>query len=281
MIAVDGVQKSSIRSHYQLGTLFYRVLWGPHIHHGLWNGDESASVAQCQLTDTLADLAQISTGDKMVDIGCGMGGSSIRLAKLRGVNATGVTLSPVQARWASMSSRLNRVGSQTRFIAHDAETVEFDAASFDIVWSVECTEHLFDKPEFFRRAAQWLRPGGRMAICVWFEGEDISRSDHRQQCEEVCERFVCPSLATRDDYAGWMTDQGLQIRHNVDWTDRVTKTWEICKQRVQRTGVRHLAKILDREQVDFIDGFDALLNAYRSGAMQYGAIVAEKPLATT
>jgi tocopherol O-methyltransferase len=281
MITVDGVQKSSIRSHYQLGTLFYRVLWGPHIHHGLWNGDESASVAQCQLTDTLADLAQIAAGDKMVDIGCGMGGSSIRLAKLRGVAATGVTLSPVQARWASMSSRLNGVGSQARFIAHDAETVEFDSDSFDIVWSVECTEHLFDKPEFFRRAAQWLRPGGRMAICVWFEGEDISRLDHRRQCEEVCQRFVCPSLATRTDYAGWMTDQGLQIQHDVDWTDRVTKTWEICKQRVQRTGVRHLAKLLDREQVDFIDGFDALLNAYRSGAMQYGAIVAEKPNTTT
>jgi tocopherol O-methyltransferase len=281
MIAVDGVQKSSIRSHYQLGTLFYRLLWGPHIHHGLWNGDESAAVAQCQLTDTLADLADIQKGDKLVDIGCGMGGSSIRLAKRRGVDATGVTLSPVQARWASVSSRFHRVGSKTRFMAADAESVPFPPASFDVVWSVECTEHLFDKPAFFRRAAEWLRPGGRIAICVWFEGGDTRRDDHRQQCEEVCTRFVCPSLATRQDYAGWMTDQGLQIRHNVDWTDRVTKTWEICKQRVQRTGVRHVAKLLDREQVDFIDGFDALLNAYRSGAMQYGAIVAEKPITTT
>lgn len=277
MITVNGVQKGSIRKHYQLGTLFYRLLWGPHIHHGLWNGDESASVAQCQLTDTLADLANVTSGERMVDIGCGMGGSSIRLAKSRGINATGVTLSPVQAHWATMSSRLNRVRSATRFMAHDAELVEFDPGSFDVVWSVECTEHLFDKPEFFRRAAEWLRPGGRMAICVWFEGEDTSRSNHYQQCKDVCERFVCPSLATRKDYASWMTDQGLQIRHNVDWTDRVTKTWEICKQRVERLGVRHLAKLLDHEQVNFIDGFDSLLNAYRSGAMQYGAIVAEKP----
>ncbi|HBJ34987.1 MAG TPA: hypothetical protein DDZ51_09550, partial [Planctomycetaceae bacterium] len=230
------------------------------------------------LTDTLADLADIAAGDRMVDVGCGMGGSSIRLAKLRGINATGVTLSPIQARWAKMSSRLNRVQSATRFIAQDAETVEFEPESFDIVWSVECTEHLFNKPEFFRRASQWLRPGGRIAICVWFEGEDTSRSDHYQQCEEVCERFVCPSLATRQDYASWITDQGLQIRHNIDWTERVTKTWEICKQRVKKLGVRHVAKLLDREQVSFIDGFDSLLRAYRSGAMQYGAIVAEKPI---
>jgi tocopherol O-methyltransferase len=278
MISVDGVRQDSIRSHYQLGTLFYRLLWGPHIHHGLWHADESAYVAQCQLTDTLADLANIGRTDKIVDIGCGMGGSAIRLAKLRGCDVTGVTLSPLQKRWASVSSTFNRVGKLTRFLAEDAEKVFFAPNSFDVVWSVECTEHLFDKPEFFRRAVEWLRPGGRLAICVWFEGEDTSSAGHRQQCEEVCERFVCPSLATRADYAGWMTQHGMRITHNEVWTERVMRTWEICKQRVERSGVRHLAKLIDREQLDFIDGFDALLNAYRSGAMQYGAIVAEKPL---
>ena len=278
MISVEGIRKDSIRSHYQIGTLFYRLLWGPHIHHGLWYGDESPYVAQCQLTDALADLAQISANDKIVDIGCGMGGSAIRLAKMRGCDVTGVTLSPLQKRWASFSSTFNRVAKQTRFLAEDAETVDFDPESFDVVWSVECTEHLFNKPEFFRRAIQWLRPGGRIAICVWFEGEDALMPGHREQCEEVCARFICPSLATRADYADWMTDHGMRIIHDEVWTDRVTRTWEICKQRVERTGVRHLAKLIDREQVAFIDGFDALLNAYRSGAMQYGAIVAEKPL---
>lgn len=59
MISVNDIEKKTIRSHYQLGTLFYRLLWGPHIHHGLWNSEqsqESPYVAQCQLTDTLADL---------------------------------------------------------------------------------------------------------------------------------------------------------------------------------------------------------------------------------
>jgi tocopherol O-methyltransferase len=68
----------------------------------------------------------------------------------------------------------------------------------------------------------------------------------------------------------------MEVIEQVDWTDRVARTWEICKQRVERTGVRHLAKWVDQEQVAFIDGFDALLNAYRTRAMQYGAIVARK-----
>lgn len=276
MISVAGIRPASIRSHYQLGTLFYRLLWGPHIHHGLWDADESPYVAQCRLTDTLADLARISTGERLVDIGCGMGGSSIRLAQLRGCSATGVTLSPVQRRWAAVSAGLKGVGERTEFIAADAEQVSFQPGSFDVLWSVECTEHLFDKPAFFRRAIEWLRPGGRVAITVWYEGEDTSRPGHRELCEEVCRRFVCPSLATRADYAGWLKDNGLTVVHDVDWTDRVARTWEICKRRVERTGVRQLARLIDREQLDFIDGFDALLNAYRTGAMQYGAMVAQK-----
>lgn len=279
MIAIDGVQKSTIRSHYQLATLFYRLLWGPHIHHGLWIADESALQAQCQLTDTLADMARIDSKDRIVDIGCGMGGSAIRLAKLRGCDVTGVTLSPVQRHWAAVASRLKGSHRQTRFLAEDAESVLFDDASFDVVWSVECTEHLFDKPAFIQRAADWLRPGGRLALCVWFEGEDTTQQGHRQQVEEVCRRFVCPSLATRKDYAHWMGDAGLTVTDNVDWTSHAAKTWEICKQRVSRFGVRHLARIMDKDQVEFLDGFDALLEAYRSGAMQYGAIVAEKPSA--
>jgi tocopherol O-methyltransferase len=281
MIAIENLKKSTIRSHYQLGTLFYRLLWGPHIHHGLWEGNESAYRAQCHLTDTLANLARIKAGDRVVDIGCGMGGSAIRLAKLRGCEVTGVTISSVQRHWATAAARFKRVNRKTRFMTADAEQVEFDASSFDVVWSVECTEHLFDKPAFFRRVADWLRPGGRVAICVWFEGQDTTRPGHRKQVEDVCRRFVCPSLGTRDDYASWLADAGCRVTHNEDWTDRVTKTWEICKRRVARTGVKQIARVLDQDQVAFLDGFETLLAAYRSGAMQYGAIVAEKPLSPT
>jgi tocopherol O-methyltransferase len=278
MIAVEGVKKTTIRQHYQLGTAFYWLLWGPHIHHGLWTGEESCGQAQCQLTDTLADLAEIQPGDEIVDIGCGMGGSAIRLARLRRCTVTGVTISPVQRSWAALTARVKRQRQQTRFIAADAEHIKFQPASFDVVWSIECTEHLFDKAAFFRHAAGWLRPGGRLAISVWFEGEDSSRPGHRQQVEEVCRRFVCPSLATQNDYANWITDAGLRVRRRIDWTDRAAKTWEICKRRVARTGVRHIARLLDKDQVDFLDGFDTLLSAYRTGAMQYGAIIAEKPI---
>jgi len=297
MIDCPTVEKCAIRGHYDLSTLFYRLLWGPHIHHGLWDADESPRLAQLRLTEGLAALAGIAGGETLLDVGCGMGGSSIHLARRYGCRATGVTISPVQRQWAAASSRWHGVARQTDFRCADAEQVEFADGTFDVVWSIECTEHLFDKPRFFRRAASWLKPGGTMAICAWLAGDGLAADPvtvatparvtlardpladdaRRRQVYEVCEGFLCPSLGTMADYTSWMESAGLVVETAQDWTARVTRTWEICRDRVRRSKVRWLARMIDRDSVLFLDRFDAILDAYRSGAMEYGSIVARKP----
>lgn len=278
MLSCPTVEKRVIRNHYNLTTPFYRLLWGPHIHHGYWEGAESPRTAQLQLTERLASLSKVRAGQRLLDVGCGMGGSSIHLAKSRGCETLGITISPLQRRWAAASSRWHGVARESEFRCADAEQIEFEAESFDVVWSVECTEHLFDKVRFFKRAAAWLRPGGTMAICAWLAGENLDGAQE-QQVFDVCEGFFCPSLGTASDYSHWMTAAGLTMTHNEDWTDRVMRTWEICRDRVARTRVRRLASWIDRDSVMFLDRFETILRAYQTGAMKYGCFIATKPLA--
>ena len=277
MIDCPEVRKSAIRTHYDLSTVFYRLMWGPHIHHGLWNADESPRVAQLQLTERMAELAGITCGERVIDVGCGMGGSSIWLAKNRGCNVTGVTISSVQRSWAKTSAAWSHANPRPNFLRADAEEVQFDHGTVDVVWSIECTEHLFDKPAFFKKAATWLKPGGRVAICAWLSGDDEQAAETQRLVFEVCEGFFCPSLGTQADYRKWLTDAGLEIRSTNIWTKRVLKTWEICRDRVAASRVRWLARILGRDHVMFLDRFDAILEAYRTGAMEYGCFIAVKP----
>jgi tocopherol O-methyltransferase len=279
MISCPTVRKSSIRSHYELSTLFYWLLWGRHIHHGLWHGEETPAVAAQQLTDTLCGLAQIERGQSVLDVGCGMGGSSIHLARQLGCAVTGVTLSQVQRTWASTTARWRGVAGRTRFLRQDAETLRIPEGTFDRVWSIECTEHLFDKPEFFRNVARWLKPGGRVAICAWLAGDGLEDAGRAQLVYDVCEGFVCPSLGSFEDYRGWMEEAGLQVETTRDWTDQVAQTWEICRDRVAASKVRWLARLVDQETVLFLDRFDTILEAYRTHAMRYGCLVATKPRA--
>lgn len=276
MISCPDVQKNVIRQHYNISTIFYRILWGQHIHHGLWSANESPKVAARQLTEQLAREADIRQGDKVVDIGCGMGGSSIHLAKHLKCEVTGVTISSFQKRYATWSSRLAGTSARTSFLCEDAEKVEFPVGSFDVAWSVECTEHLFDKPAFFRKMATWLRPGGKVAICAWLAGDAPLSEPQSKLVYDVCEGFFCPSLGSEQDYCEWLTSAGLKMTRVHDWTDRVPRTWEICRDRVNRFGIRRVASIIDPEQVIFIDRFQTLLDAYNTRAMKYGCFIAEK-----
>jgi tocopherol O-methyltransferase len=277
MISCPTVRKDVVRQHYDLTTPFYWLLWGRHLHHGLWEGNESSRIAQQRLTEAVAAAAGVTRGERVLDVGCGMGGSSIHLAKSLGCSVVGVTISPLQRWWARWSARWHGVCASTDFRCADAEHVAFDPASFDVVWSIECTEHLFDKPAFFRRAAQWLKPGGRMVICAWLAAEKPTSEQHLRQVHDVCEGFFCPSLGSAADYQQWMQNAGLVVQQVDDWTDRVTRTWEICIARVRRTGMRGLARLIDSNTVMFLDRFDTILEAYQSGAMQYGCFIATKP----
>jgi len=84
-------------------------------------------------------------------------------------------------------------------------------------------------------------------------------------------------LGTAADYATWLSNAGLEVGNICDLTPRITRTWEICRRRVERTGVTKLARVFGRDAVNFIDNFDLILKAYQSGAMKYASIVANKP----
>lgn len=277
MISCPSIRKQAIRRHYEISTVFYRLLWGRHIHHGLWDGNESPQRAQLNLCESLADGARIARGESVLDVGCGMGGSAIHLARSRQCHVTGITLSRVQCVWASVAAMMQGVAHRTKFLRRDAETVEFAEGAFDTVWSIECTEHLFDKPAFFRNAARWLKPGGNLAICAWLAGDNATE-EARARVFGVCEGFLCPSLGTRQEYLQWTQEAGLVVSRCEDWTQRVVRTWDICRDRAERSRVRWLARCIDADTLLFLDCFAAIGAAYRSGAMRYACLVAQRPI---
>ena len=70
-----------------------------------------------------------------------------------------------------------------------------------MVWSIECTEHLFDKPDFFQRVADGYVPADAWRFAHgWPENGKIRWQ--RRGRSRVCEGFFCPSLGTAADYIG-------------------------------------------------------------------------------
>jgi tocopherol O-methyltransferase len=188
---MEMISTRAIRAHYDRLSFFYRTFWGEHIHHGFWDNGESPRQAQLNLVKELAHRAHIKRGGNVLDVGCGFGASAIWLAQELHCSVAGITISPVQKRMAERSARYLELNHRVRFEVADANKLRFPAASFDAVWVIECSEHLFDKRQFIRQCGRLLRSGGVLALSSWLSGA-AGRHNH-QLISEICSGMLCPS----------------------------------------------------------------------------------------
>jgi hypothetical protein len=95
---------AAVAAHYDWLDLFYREVWGEHVHHGLWAaGRESALAAAEALVHIIATRLDLAPGQALCDIGCGYGATAVRLAE-RARRA-------VRSRVEAISSALDRLAA--------------------------------------------------------------------------------------------------------------------------------------------------------------------------
>ena len=269
------ISTAAIRRHYDRLSIFYRVFWGEHIHHGLWRNGESPHAAQLTLVRELATRAGIQRGAKVLDVGCGLGASAIWLAQQLDCSVTGITISPVQKWLAQERAKSVELQGRVRFQVGDANNLPFTAAEFDAVWVIECSEHLFDKQQFLYDCARVLRSSGVLAMCSWLQGE-ICSVDNRELISEICSGMLCPSLATFADYRSWIRESGFNLMHAEEISSRVMKTWQHCLQILERPIVRACLPFLGWRTRQFTGEFGTMERAYAIGALRYGMFAARK-----
>ena len=266
-----------IRRHYDRLAPFYRRFWGEHVHHGYWDDSTDPlepQTAQERLIEVVAEAARLSRDAKVLDVGCGFGGSARWLAEHGDARVLGWTLSRTQARYAAAARVRVRTGAGAWLIVQaDAETWPARAGAFDVVWIVECLEHLDDKPRAISAAARSLRPGGALALCTWMAGSVAANG----LAHEVAEAFLCPALATPGEHARWAEDAGLCVEIQRDLTSNVRPTWEHVRRGTRRFWLAAAARFLDRDTRRFVRGFDVIARAYDEGGLSYHLLIARKP----
>src|SRR5262245_29829055 len=196
----------SIVAYYDETWLDYRLLWlngrNLSVHFGYADVTTRGHAdALLNMNRVLADRAAIWPGERVLDAGCGVGGSSFWLAQERGAEVVGITPVASQVRRARRfaqprdlltdhrpptnhyrpttteatgntqdGSRFSVPGSRfghARFEQADYTATPFADATFDVVWSLESLCHAPGKDAFYREAARLLRPGGRLVVAEY------------------------------------------------------------------------------------------------------------------
>ena len=258
-----------IRRHYDVMSLWYRLFWGEHLHHGWFsNGKESPAESQLEMLRRCASMVGIRQGAHVLDVGCGYGGTGIYLASKFGCRVDGLSLSPRQLRVARRNARSADLGLLVNFHLQDAETFNYPANRYDFAWTMESSEHFVNKLEYFRRVRNSLRSDGRLLLVAW------TGSMAHSQVRGVAQHFVCPHLCTAEEYVDLIQASGMQVDDVVDVTSFVVPTWQICLRRIER--FRRFRAFFPQEVRSFAEGVAVILDAYLSGKLTYTVLTARR-----
>jgi SAM-dependent methyltransferase len=145
--------------------------FGRHVHWGYWADparaicdDDDYAAAADQLTLELCAAAGIASSERVLDAGCGFGGTVALLNErfermdLKGLN--------IDARQLDRARSLvvARDGNAVGFDRGDACRLPYPDSSFDRILAVECIFHFASREQFFREALRTLRPGGTLTL---------------------------------------------------------------------------------------------------------------------
>lgn len=123
-----------------------------------------------QATCELAAEAGLTPGQRLLDIGSGIGGPARMLARDFGVEVTAVDLTEAFCRTAAELSALLPEAPAPGFVCADATRLPFPADRFDVVWTQHAAMNIPDKSALYRECLRVCRPGGRFLVYDVVEG---------------------------------------------------------------------------------------------------------------
>lgn len=148
------------------------------IHYGYWDEKvKNFPQSLLRMNEVMMDAAGIKSLDKVLDAGCGVGGSSIFLAENVGCSVMGISLSERQINKAKELAAKKQVNDKVDFKVMNYCSTSFANESFDIVWGCESICYADDKEQFVQEAFRLLRPGGRLVVADGFV-TDFTNNDN-------------------------------------------------------------------------------------------------------
>jgi geranyl diphosphate 2-C-methyltransferase len=249
--AVDGLY----HHHYGIGPVDRSVLELPEDER------DEAVIAELHRLETaqsellLDALGTVRPGDRLLDAGCGRGGTSLLANARFGCRVDGVTLSSKQADFANARARERGVGDRVAFRTGNMLRTGLPSGAYQGVWNNESTMYV-DLTDLFAAHADLLRPGGRYVTITGCYNEVYGQPS--KAVSTINAHYEC-NIHGRGEYFRALAAHRLVPVEVRDLTPLTLPYWQLRAGSSVATGIE-----------------EAFLSSYRDGSFQYLLIAADR-----
>ncbi|CAF0725714.1 unnamed protein product [Adineta steineri] len=245
------------------GVLRYEKIFGPGF----------VSTGGLDTTKEFVDSLNLKSNQVVLDVGCGIGGGDIYMAKTYGCSVVGVDLSTNMVSIAyerSMDTAASKL--KVSFEIGDIMHHEFEPNSFDVIYSRDTILHISDKMTLFSRLYNWLKPGGQLFISDY---TCAPKSEWSKDYEDYVSqrRYV---LLTVPEYGKVLESVGFK---DVDAQDATAKFVECLNRELVRIEANRDDFVKEFSNDDYehlIEGWHSKLKRTASGDQRWGVFRARK-----
>jgi ubiquinone/menaquinone biosynthesis C-methylase UbiE len=221
---------SATQEAYDGSSLTFRLLracgWGAFLNLGFFRAIDwlvrpfRLDVAQDRLAARSIDLLRLAGARDCIDVACGRGRSSFRIAMenpsvaVEAVDFLPENVSAAQFLYGNTRNLSYRQGS--------AEALPFESGSTDRIHCLEAAFH-FDRAEFLAEAYRTLRPGGLLVVVDFvFKARESNVVLQTPEGEIVRDIWKFKNFWTSDQYRDEGAHLGFRTVEEHDWSEHVT-----------------------------------------------------------
>nr|BAC57960.1 phosphoethanolamine N-methyltransferase [Tripolium pannonicum subsp. tripolium] len=241
------------------GILRYERIFGPGF----------VSTGGLDPTKEFGALLDLKPGQKVLDVGCGIGGGDFYMADNFDVDVIGIDLSVNMIAFALERS----IGLQcsVEFEVADCTKKSYPDNSFDVIYSRDTILHIQDKPALFRTFYKWLKPGGKVLISDYCRKSGKPSEDF---AEYIKQRGY--DLHDVETYGKMLKDAGFGEVIAEDRTKQFIEVLQRELERVEKEKEEFIQDFTEGDYNDIVGGWKAKLVRTGSGEQRWGLFIAKK-----